>query len=86
MLHAEEVESARYVRLHFRAFYHRVKEPVFEQELGFLKTFGQFLANGLFDDARPRESNERARLSDIQIAQHREAGGHATGSRDRSGR
>src|SRR5229473_3509607 len=48
-----------------------VEEAVFEQEFGALKAFGEFLANGLLDDAR-------AGLANVEVAEHGEAGGNAT--------
>ena len=46
-----------------------------------LEAFGQLLPDGLLDDARAGEADERARLGDVQVAQHREAGGDAAGGR-----
>jgi len=43
---------------------------VFEKELGALEAFGKLLADGLFDDARSGEADQRAGLGDIQVAQH----------------
>ena len=50
-----------------------------EQKLAALKPFGQLLANGLLDDARTGEADQRAGFGNIQIAQHGEAGGNAAG-------
>src|SRR5258708_4435551 len=55
-----------------------VEEAVLKQEFGALKAFGEFLANGLLDDARTGESNERAGLANVEVAEHGEAGGNAT--------
>ncbi len=52
-----------------------------EQELAALKPFGKRLAHGLLNDTRPSETNERTRLSEVQIPEHREDGGNAAGSR-----
>jgi len=40
---------------------------------------GSLLPHGLFDDARPGESNQRAWLGNIEVAQHGIACGHAAG-------
>ena len=37
------------------------------------------MADGLFDDARAGETDQRAGLGDVQVAQHGEAGGDAAG-------
>src|SRR5258708_37023281 len=56
-----------------------VEEAVFEQEFGALKSFGEFLANGLLDDARAGESNERAGLTNVEVPEHCEAGRDTAG-------
>src|SRR5260370_29456476 len=55
-----------------------VEEAVLKQEFGALKAFGEFLANGLLDDARAGETDERAGLANVEVAEHGEAGGNAT--------
>ncbi len=50
-----------------------VHRPVLQLELAALKSFGQRLAHGLLDDARPGEADERTRLGQIQISQHGQA-------------
>src|SRR5260370_41593274 len=55
-----------------------VEKAVLEQEFRALESFGEFLANGLLDDARSSESNERAGLANIEVAEHGETGGNAT--------
>ena len=52
-----------------------------EQEFGALEAFGELLADGLLDDARSREANERAGFGDVEVAEHGEAGGDAAGGR-----
>jgi hypothetical protein len=54
---------------------------MFEQELASLKSFRQLLPDRLLDDARAGESNQRARLGNVHVTEHREAGGHAAGRR-----
>ena len=41
----------------------RVEHPMIEKEFGSLKSFRQILPEGLLDDARPRESDDGARLT-----------------------
>src|SRR5947207_13254483 len=78
MLGQEQVEGAGDKRLELLAVDHGVEEAVFEQEFGALKAFGEFLADGLLDDARARKADERARLADVEVAEHGEAGGDAS--------
>src|SRR5229473_1599811 len=56
-----------------------VEETVFEEEFGALETFGEFLADGLLDDARAGETDERAGFADVEVAEHGEAGGDTAG-------
>ena len=58
-----------------------IERAVIEQEFAALKAFGQRLAHGLLDDARTRETDERARLGDVEVAEHRETRGHAARGR-----
>src|SRR5277367_698505 len=75
----EKVEGLGDVRLQFLARDNGVEETVVEEEFGGLKTFGQLLADGLFDHARAGKTDERAGLRNIQIAEHRVTGGDAAG-------
>src|SRR5580704_6784882 len=75
----EEVESLRDIRLHFLARDDGVEETVLEEKFCGLKAFGQFLTDGLLDDARAGETDQRAGLGDIQVTEHRVAGGDAAG-------
>src|SRR5712692_4324553 len=50
-----------------------------EKKLGALKSFGELLADGLLDHAWAGETNERAGLADVEVAEHGEAGGDAAG-------
>jgi hypothetical protein len=52
---------------------------VLQQELGALESFRQLLADGLLDDAGAGESDESAGFGDVEVAQHGEAGGDASG-------
>ena len=51
-----------------------------------LETFRQLLADGLLDDARPGEADQRARLRDMDVAEHgigrRDAAGGRVGQHD----
>src|SRR5437660_12287530 len=75
----KKIEGAGDERFKFLAVDDGVEETVFEQEFGALKAFGEFLANGLLDDARAGESNERPGLANVEISEHREADGNAAG-------
>ena len=46
-----------------------------------LKTFRQFLADGLFDHARAGKADQRAGLGDLHVAEHGIGGGDAAGGR-----
>ena len=46
-----------------------------------LKSLRQLLADGLLDHARAGEADQRARLGDVHVAQHRVGGGDAAGGR-----
>ena len=50
-----------------------------QQEFRPLKSVRQLLPDGLLDHARPGKSDQRARLGDVQVAQHRETRRHAAG-------
>jgi len=47
-----------------------VEEAVLHDELGGLEALGQVSADGLAHHARPGEADQRARLGDVQVAQH----------------
>ena len=69
------------VGFHFAPIDHQVDHALLEQELAALKALGQLLADGLLDDARAGKPDERLRLGDVQVAEHREAGRDAAGRR-----
>src|SRR3989441_3772785 len=79
MLGQKQVERVGDVGLQVFARDDGIEKAVLQQELGGLKTLGQLLANGLLDDARAGETDQRAGLGDVQITQHGVAGGHAAG-------
>src|SRR6266576_3269669 len=55
------------------------EKTVLQQEFGALKSFGEFLADGLLDHARTGKPDERAGFPDVEVAEHGEAGGDAAG-------
>ena len=69
------------VSLSSLARHHHVEHAVLEQELGALEALRQRLADGLLDHPRSGEADQRAGLGDVDVAEHREAGGHAAGGR-----
>src|SRR5713101_7047580 len=75
----KEIERAGDEGLEVFAVDDGVEEAVFEEELGTLETFGEFLADGLLDHAGAGETDERAGFADIEVAKHGEAGGDAAG-------
>src|SRR5450755_908510 len=75
----QEIERGSDEAFQFFAGNDRVEESVLQQEFGALKSIGQRLADGLLDHARAGETDQRAGFADIQIAEHGEAGGDATG-------
>ncbi len=58
-----------------------VDHAMLEQIFGALESFGQFLADGLLDHPLAGEADQRARLGDLDVAEHRIAGGDAAGGR-----
>ena len=52
------------------AVHDHVDHAVRQQVLGLLEALGQLLADGLLDDARAGEADERAGLGDVHVAQH----------------
>src|SRR6266478_926159 len=75
----KEIEGAGDEGLEVLAMDDGVEEAVFEEEFGALETFGELLADGLLDDARAGETDERAGFTDVEVAEHGEAGGDAAG-------
>ncbi len=58
-----------------------VDHPVLQEELGALEAGRQLLADGLLDDPRAGEADERLRLGQDDVAQPGEGGRHAAGGR-----
>ena len=58
-----------------------VERAVLEQELAALEALRQGLAHRLLDDARTGEADQRLRLADVDVAEHRETRRHAAGGR-----
>ena len=58
-----------------------VEHAAFEEELAALEALGQRLPDGLLDHPRAGKADERLRLGDVEVAQHREARRHAAGRR-----
>ena len=56
-----------------------VNKPVVLEVFRGLEVVGQFFAQGLLNHAAAGEANQGFGLGQDQIAEHREAGGHATG-------
>ncbi len=52
-----------------------------QQVFGLLEAFGQLFADGLLDDARPGEADQRPGLGQMHIAQHGVGGRHPAGGR-----
>ena len=57
-----------------------IEEAVFEEELGALEALGELLADGLLDDAGACEADEGSGFCDVEVSEHGEAGGDASGS------
>src|SRR6185369_13100585 len=73
-LGAHESETPRDRRFQIPPVHYQIEHPVLGQELAALEPFRQLLPDGLLDDARSREADERLRFGDVQITQHRKAG------------
>src|SRR6195256_1026947 len=78
-LRQEKIERGRDISLQVLAMNDGVEKTVLQKKFGRLKTFGKFLADGLFNDARPGKTDERAGLGDVDIAQHGIARSDAAG-------
>src|SRR6185312_9444536 len=77
----QKFQGADQIILKFVARYHCIEEASLEQKFRTLKAFWQLLADRLLDYPGTCESNQRAGFGDIEVAEHRKAGGHAASSR-----
>src|SRR5713226_9517544 len=75
----KKIEGASDKGLEVLAVDDGVEKAVFEQEFGALKSFGELLPDGLFNDAGAGEADERAGFTDVEVAEHGKAGGDAAG-------
>ncbi len=75
----QETAQLRQRRAQVVAVHDHVDHAVREQVLGALEAFGQLLADGLLDDARAGEADERPGLGDVHVAQHGIGGSDAAG-------
>ena len=75
----EKIESADEVGLEQTAMDDSVEEAFFQEELGALEAFWEFLTYGLLDNAGAGEADECAGFGYVQVAEHGEAGGDAAG-------
>ena len=58
--------------LHLAAIDDQIEHALLDQELAALEPFRQLLADGLFDDARAGKADQRLRLGEVDVAEHRE--------------
>jgi hypothetical protein len=63
----------------FPSIHDHVDGAMLQQELAALKAFRQFFPHGLLDHPRPGEADQRLGFGDIDVAQHRQAGGDPAG-------
>src|SRR6266705_3358640 len=56
-----------------------VEETVFEQEFGALEAFGELLPDWLAGGGGGRQTGGAGRFADVEVPEHREAGGDAAG-------
>src|SRR5881396_746142 len=75
------LEQLCQLRLQRAAFDYEIDHAVREQELGGLEPFGKGVANRLLDYPRTGETDQRARLGDVEVTEHRQRGCHASGGR-----
>ena len=77
----QEPAQPREVGAQLVAVDHHVDHAVVPEIFGALKAFRQLLADGLLDDARPGEADQRAGFGDLDIAEHGVGRGDAAGGR-----
>ena len=63
-----EPQGTRQGRLQVTPIHYEIEKAVFEQELAPLKPVRQLLTEGLFDDTRAGEADQRLGLRDVQIS------------------
>src|SRR5690554_862393 len=68
---------------HLVTVQNHVYRSVLQQEFTALEAFGKFFTNRLFNNPRPRETNQRVGFGDIEVAQHRKTGRYTTENRIR---
>ena len=81
MLVLHEVERANQKCLQLATVYHGIQHSMLKQKFAALEALRQLLSDGLLNHARAGKSDERARLGNVQIAKHGEAGRDAAGGR-----
>src|SRR5215831_14014721 len=72
LLHHQR-EHLRDAFAHIASIEDEVERSVIQEEFAALKTLGKCFSNGLLNDARTRKSDQRLRLSNVDISEHREA-------------
>ena len=77
----EKVQQIRDRFLKIFAIYDEIEESVLEQELGSLESIRQIFFNGFFDHPGSGKPDQRLGFCEVDIAQHRERGGNASGRR-----
>ena len=77
----EQTADAAQRLAHLVAVHDHVDHAVRQQIFGALEALGKLLADGLLDDARTGEADERAGLGDVDVAQHGVGGRDAAGGR-----
>ena len=80
-LRREIGDQQRELLLQVAARNDHVDDAVLEQIFGALESLGQLLADGLLDHPLAGEADQRARLGDLDVAEHRVGGGDAAGRR-----
>src|SRR3546814_2811505 len=77
----QDAEQVGQLVAHLATVDDQVDRAVVDQELRTLESFRQRLAHGLLDHTRAGEADQCLRLADVDVAQHRQACGDATGGR-----
>lgn len=77
----EMAQAARQCLFELGPLDDEIEKTVCQEKLAALKTFREILPDGLLNHSRPRKSDERAGLSDIQVAEHCKRSRDSPGSR-----